>query len=92
MKWADGKLVSATVRSTLGGNLRLRSASALRLAGGQALKAAEGANTNALNSVYYIPKPVIKDSSKLPALELPTTSLYDLPTEPGATYVIEAIR
>lgn len=92
MKWADGKLVSATVRSTLGGNLRLRSASALRLAGGEALKAAEGANTNALNSVYYIPKPVIKDSSKLPALELPATSLYDLPTEPGATYVIEAIR
>lgn len=92
MKWADGKLVSATVRSTLGGNLRLRSASALRLAGGEALKAAEGANTNALNSVYYIPKPVIKDSSKIPALELPATSLYDLPTEPGATYVIEAIR
>lgn len=91
MSWADGKLVSATIRSTLGGNLRLRSATPLRSTGGSpALTVAEGANTNPLNRVYTIAAPVIKDPTKIPALDLPQTWLYDLPTEAGATYVIQA--
>lgn len=91
MSWADGKLVSVTIRSTLGGNLRLRSVTPLRSTGGTpALVAAEGNNPNPLNCVYSIPAPVIKDSSKIPALDLPRTYLYDIPTQPGTTYIFQA--
>lgn len=91
MTWKDGKLVSATIKSNLGGNLRLRTATPVRLEGGNGtLKTAEGANPNPLNSVYEIPAPVIKDASKIPALTLQETVMYDLPTEAGATYVIKA--
>ena len=91
MSWADGKLVSVTIRSTLGGNLRLRSVTPLRSTGGTpALAAAKGVNSNPLNSVYSIPAPVIKDSSKIPALELPRTYLYDIQTQPGSTYIFQA--
>lgn len=92
MKWAGGRLESVTVRSNLGGNLRLRSASALCFAdSGKALSKASGANPNPLNAVYEIASPVIKDSSKIPALSLPETHLYDIPTEKGKTYTFKAL-
>lgn len=88
MTWRGGKLVSATIKSTLGGNLRLRTSTPLRPDGG--LKVAVGENPNPLNSTYSIPAPVIKDASKIPALTLGETYLYDLPTTAGETYVISA--
>lgn len=91
MTWAGGRLESVTVRSTLGGNLRLRSATPLGLADGTPLTEASGVNPNPLNSVYEIPSPVIKDSSRIPALTLPETRLYDIPTEKGRTYTFKAL-
>ena len=83
MKWKAGCLVSVTIRSTLGGNLRLRSVTKLK---GRGLKAAKGSNTNALMQVYDMPAPLVKDASKLLKNELQPTYLYDIETKAGITY------
>lgn len=83
LQWADGKIVKLTIKSTIGGNLRLRSASPLYKTGGVALKTAEGNNTNVLMQPYGMPEPIVKDKSKIPATLLEDTYLYDIPTQAG---------
>ena len=83
LQWKDGKVVSLKVKSTLGGNLRLRSNTELKMANGTALTAATGDNTNALMQPYVMPDPIVTDPSKIPATTLPTTYLYDIPTTAG---------
>lgn len=83
MTWKDGEVTSVTIRSTIGGNLRLRSAAPLKRADGTELTAATGDNTNELMQPYNMPDPIVKDMSKIPATTLPTTYLYDIPTTEG---------
>lgn len=83
LKWKDGKVVSLKVKSTIGGNLRLRTATLLKLADGTTLTAAQGDNTNALMQPYVMPEPIVADPSKIPATKLPETYLYDIPTTVG---------
>ena len=83
MKWVDGKIEKLTVKSTVGGNLRLRTATPLTKADGTALSVAEGNNTNSLMQPYGMPEPIVKDASKIPATTLPDTYLYDIPTNAG---------
>ncbi|WP_368043500.1 glycoside hydrolase family 95-like protein, partial [uncultured Duncaniella sp.] len=90
MKWSDGKLSSVTIKSTLGGNLRLRSSVSLYDSDGKRLIRAKGVNPNPFNSVYMISAPVISNPDKIPALNLPATNLYDVPTEIGAEYTFIA--
>ena len=75
--------MSAKIKSTLGGNLRLRSNTVLYGADGKALKAAEGMNTNAINQPYNMPAPIVSNPGKINAVHLPDTYLYDIPTEAG---------
>lgn len=91
IKWADGKLVSVTIKSKLGGNLRLRTATRLKIKGGNEPAAAEGTNTNPLMQEYTVADPIIVDASKIPALELTPTTLYDVPTEKGQSYTFIAL-
>lgn len=86
MKWKDGQLQELTVRSRLGGNLRLRTATPLVSADGSALPAAHGDNPNPLMQPYDLPAPVVADSSKLTHVALPPVCEYDVTTEPGKTY------
>ncbi len=88
LTWRDGKVASVTIKSTLGGNLRLRSNSVLRMNDGSALAAAEGSNANELNKPYAMPEPIVADASKIPETRLPQTYLYDIPTEPGQEIVL----
>ena len=83
MKWKNGKIESLKVKSTIGGNLRLRSFSALKMANGDALTPATGANSNTLMQEYNMPKPIVADESKIPSANLRTTYLYDIPTAAG---------
>lgn len=83
MQWKDGRIVSVKVKSTLGGNLRLRSASALKYADGQELHTASGNNSNPLVQPYEMPDPIVADSAKIPSTGLPQTHLYDIPTTAG---------
>ena len=86
MEWKDKKLVVATIKSNLGGNLRLRVPNAVELIWIGSLKKAEGENQNPL---FYVPEtasPIISKEATLENLQLENTFLYDLETEKGRTY------
>ncbi len=86
MSWKRGKLVSVTILSTIGGNLRLRSADALTVKGEGRLTVAKGENYNPLMRTYELPRPIIRNRDRLLSLEVPTTFLYDIKTKPGEKY------
>lgn len=92
MQWKWGKITSVTIKSTVGGNLRIRTAIPLKAKGEYILKVAEGANPNTLNSIYAVAEPIIKDMSKIPALELQETTVYDLQTEAGQSYILVPVN
>ena len=83
MRWKDGKVITLTIKSTIGGNLRLRSATPLGNADGGSLRTSSGDNPNPLMQPYLMPAPIVEDSTKIPATTLPKTFLYDIPTLPG---------
>ena len=86
MQWKEGKIVKTVIRSTLGGNLRLRVPNALTQVNGTGLKGAEGENINPFFIADIIPSPVISKAATITLPELKKTFVYDLPTEPGAVY------
>lgn len=87
MKWRNGDVVSVTIRSTVGGTLRLRSHVPLHMANGRSLNAAtDGPNNNLLLKAYDILKPTVADPSLIMQPELRDTYLYDIPTNPGTEY------
>ena len=90
LSWRDGFVDRAIIRSTVGGNLRLRSNAALTSADGHALSAAKGKNPNVICTEYNMPDPIVADMSKIPDTVLPETYVYDIPTEPGQE--IELVR
>lgn len=88
MEWKNGQLTHAVVRSSLGGNLRIRTASPVKI-NGAALQQASGINNNPF---YPLPIPVkteVKDASKLAELSLKKVYEYDVPTVAGKTYDIQ---
>lgn len=90
MEWKNGKLLTVTIKSTVGGNLRLRSAVSLKMQDGTRLVAAKGVNSNPLMTIQQVPDPVIKDKSQLKGISLAKTSLYDIATKAGQTYTFIA--
>jgi len=87
MEWKNGKLVSAVIRSTLGGNCRIRTHAPVKVTGVQ-VKPAEGENPN---SFFAIPKPTIPvmgNNALAPAavLNLKETTVIDFTTEKGRSY------
>jgi alpha-L-fucosidase 2 len=90
MTWKDGKLVKAIIKSTLGGNLRLRVPNEMKLSTGGALKKANGSNTNQFYQVEETPAPIVSDKANIAPLQLKETAVYDLPTQAGKTYTFTA--
>lgn len=87
MEWKDGKLIKAIIKSTLGGNLRLRVPNEMKLNTGSALKKAVGKNGNLFYGVEGTPAPVISEKAMIQLPQLKPTFVYDLPTQAGKTYV-----
>ena len=86
MEWKDKKLIVATIKSNLGGNLRLRVPNTIVLVGTGTLKKVEGENPNPL---FYVPETataIISKEATLENLELKNTFLYDLETVKGRIY------
>lgn len=88
MVWKDGKLMSARLRSTLGGNLRLRVPVKIK-SDTHEVKEAEGENPNPLFYTYSMPVKKISgneyvdvDNSSVNN-RLPETWLYDIETKAG---------
>lgn len=89
MKWKNGRLVSVRIKSRLGGNLRLRSADALMCLSGHNMTAAVGQNTNPLTQNYPISSVKIVDETRVPALDLPHTHVYDIQTQAGDVIILK---
>jgi len=86
--WENGKVKQVTVKSHLGGNCRLRLASDVLLKG-ELLKAASGDNPNPFFSVNATKTPKISSEAKLKGINVPNTTLYDFPTQPGMSYTFK---
>lgn len=88
LEWKAGKLVKAVVKSTLGGNLRLRVPNAMKSTSGGSLKKASGKNTNPFYGVEATPPPVVSPKASFTLPEIKETFLYDLPTQAGKVYTL----
>ena len=91
--WSDGQLSTATIRSTIGGTLRLRSYVPLQLGKapkGVTLSQAAGDCPNALLAPAAIKQPLqSKELQNLQLLPLRQVYEYDLETTPGSVYQIK---
>lgn len=89
MEWSDNKMEKAVIKSTLGGNLRIRSAVPLK---GKGLKKAKGKNDNPL---FDVPDDIKQKINAPDAIEplpaLKNTYLYDIKTKKGETITLTAI-
>lgn len=87
-QWSKGQLSEATIRSAIGGTLRLRSYVPLK---GEGLKPAEGDCPNDLLKPAAVKQPLqskeLNDFSLLPIRQVYE---YDMETKPGKTYVVRA--
>jgi alpha-L-fucosidase 2 len=87
MEWKNGQLIHAVIRSALGGNCRIRTRVAVMVDDKQP-KTAVGVNNNPFYQWQTPGKTVVKDPTKLPALQLENVFEYDFSTAPGKTYNI----
>ena len=85
--WKDGHIVEARLRSTAGGNLRLRSYDALQ-GEGLAAVAAGTPNPNALFAPQEIARPLVSEKAPLHGYEAPAAYLYDIETVPGQVVTV----
>ncbi|HEX8356391.1 MAG TPA: glycoside hydrolase N-terminal domain-containing protein, partial [Segetibacter sp.] len=86
MEWEDGKVARLTIKSKIGGNLRIRTTSALKPARNSTLRIATGTNPNPFFYTDEITKPVISKKADLLKLPVAETVLYDFETKPGGEY------
>ena len=87
VEWHNGVLTHAVVRSALGGNCRIRTSVAVSI-NGKPAKPATGKNPNPFYRLPVPPRTIVKDPTKLPALQLRKVFEYDFSTAPGKTYNI----
>ena len=86
--WNEGELRSATIRSTIGGTLRLRSYVPLK---GKGLQPASGDCPNPLFAGADVKMPLLSAELSLkPAATIKTVYEYDLETTAGAEYKISS--
>ncbi len=88
MTWKDNNIQTATVKSKIGGNLRIRSAVPLT---GKGLKEAKGENKNPLFKTPNDIKQKINYPEKIEQMPAPKkTYLYDINTKKGQVIVLKA--
>jgi alpha-L-fucosidase 2 len=88
LAWENGKITKLVIRSTLGGNCRIRSREPLQT---QArMSEAAGENPNPFYLVTPIASPLVHNKDVKP-MEVTRTVMYDVPTEKGKTYVFTAL-
>ena len=90
IEWKNSKIVTAVIKSSLGGNLRLRVPNEMKLSSGGVLKKATGKNGNLFYHVEEPPSPIISDKAVIAPLDLRPTFVYDLPTQTGRMYTVTA--
>ncbi len=89
LSWAEGKLTEATIRSKLGGVLRLRTPVDAAISGGTSQPAA-GANPNPFFRIVPAGRPEIMAMADDDEAVLPATWTVDIETTPGGVYHVRA--
>jgi alpha-L-fucosidase 2 len=89
MQWKEGKLAKVVIKSTLGGNLRLRTSTPLKGVK-VSMREAVGENPNTFFHVNAIANPVISKDAKLNTQTSSNTFLYDISTKAGQTLTFSA--
>ena len=82
----NGQVQKIEIKSTIGGNCRIRVPNKVKLVNGKGLNPAKGENPNSLFETAKVKKPIVSAKAKLNDLNLAPTQLYDLMTEAGKTY------
>ena len=87
LKWKEGRIESAIIKSVIGGNLRLRTHNMLKV-NGKDYSEAKGSNPNPLFARQQISRPLISEKAPLKGISLKQVYQYDVPTEAGQTYTL----
>ena len=80
---------TVTIRSTLGGLCRVRSASALT-ATGAAVRPASGPNANPFYRVHQVASPILASGAQLQTVAPPSGTTMEFMTEAGGHYQLHA--
>src|SRR5688572_11759853 len=88
MQWKNGKVDKLSIKSNLGGNLRLRVPNEMKLSNGNALKKGVGDNKNPFYEIERTPAPVISPKATITPPEPDETILYDIPTQRGKVFTM----
>jgi alpha-L-fucosidase 2 len=88
--WENGQVDELVIRSSLGGNCRIRVPNEIVLSGGAELALATGANPNPFFETPTVKEPIIDPSAALSDPAVSPTFVYDLPTEAGQAYLLVA--
>jgi alpha-L-fucosidase 2 len=88
IEWEDGTARTVKIKSSIGGNLRIRTSTPLALADGTPPAPASGVNPNPLFKTYETPAPIISGEARLDPPAVKTAREYDMPTEAGKEYVL----
>jgi alpha-L-fucosidase 2 len=86
--WKNGQVEKLVVRSSLGGNCRIRVPNEMVLSDASTLAAASGKNPNPFFATPTIKEPLVSSSAKLNDVVLRKTFEYDLQTKAGEGYVL----
>ena len=88
IEWKDKKLTKLVVKSTIGGNLRMRVPNAMKINGIGKFKKAVGKNPNPFYEIDETPRPIVSPTANIARPQLKETFVYDMPTQAGKTYTL----
>ncbi|KQT25755.1 alpha-L-fucosidase [Chryseobacterium sp. Leaf405] len=86
MDWEDSKLTKLVIKSTLGGNARIRIAKDIQFKSNPELAEANGENPNEYYQVNSIKTPLISEKAELKGYAVPETKIFDFETKAGKSY------
>ncbi|WP_027379581.1 glycoside hydrolase family 95 protein [Chryseobacterium daeguense] len=90
--WKNSKLTKLVVKSTLGGNARIRIARNSQIKTKVNLQLAKGENPNEYYQVNSVKTPLISEQAQLKGFAVPETHLFDFNTEKGGIYTFSVVK
>ncbi len=88
LTWEDGRVSELKIKSTLGGNVRLRAAGEILGTNGLTLQKATGTNQNSFYQLVETPEPLVSPDAELNLPNVSDIFEYDFDTVEGQTYTL----
>ncbi|SDQ17756.1 alpha-L-fucosidase 2 [Chryseobacterium soldanellicola] len=89
IEWRNSQLTKLTIKSTLGGNCRIRVAKNINLKSKTQLKNSTGENPNEYYQVNAVKAPLISEKAELKGFPMPETQVFDFNTKKNGVYIFE---